>query len=173
MASMATVTTGHWLLWPLWLVVNDGHYSHFGQLQIMAIMTSLYSCKCWVFWPLWPAEANLQCMISCTLLCTPLYSYLCTQSFQGMLLANNKTIFYILSVKQTYWHLSNNTLKMSLKNQQLNSRDFPLNHWICDHDQTRQGGGSAGGDHIILGFFLCSKPSWLALLSLKTNFVLI
>ena len=25
-------------------------------------------------------------------------------------------------------------------------------HWICDHDHTRQG-GSAGGDHTLLGFF--------------------
>ena len=37
-----------------------------------------------------------------------------------------------------------------------------------------RGGGSAGGDHTLLRFFFqCSKPSCLALLSPKTNFVLI
>ena len=34
-------------------------------------------------------------------------------------------------------------------------------------------GGSTGGDHTPLGFFWCSKPSCLAILSPKTNFVLI
>ena len=36
-----------------------------------------------------------------------------------------------------------------------------------------RGGGAAGGDQTLVEFFQCSKPSWLALLSHKTNFVLI
>ena len=36
-----------------------------------------------------------------------------------------------------------------------------------------RGGGSAGGDHTLLGFFQCSKTSCLALSRPKTNFVFI